>query len=362
MWFGKVKVNLRDNDQFEYVALHVTSAAEGNPDAIQLYDSCICSIGSAQWCSKYPNFVRMLLFVEKKCPGSLQKLKDHMGQIGAEFDEKHSCFLHNGLLVMTDQQRRDLFLAGGTGIEGSWTEEQLERAYNWVLAYANCPWEEEPVWQAQIDFAASTLHEYVRPEAEWLFQMTADPWILALRAAYISFAVNNPKKAAMQLNIARQKAPDSGLSEGTPSWVIEILRSITWDSGLDLWKHRYNAIRARLEKSFNVDLPDFADELRNAASLGEIMSPTEIQMALLKLKYDIGNSRVDGIIGRKTKAAIMEFQRRNGLPVDGDVDDETRKKLKMAIRLYFRRSMSGATLISCSLVQHSHARLKCSQN
>lgn len=333
MWFGKVRVSLNNLDQFEYLALHVTSAAEGNPDAIQLYDSCRCSIGSAQYCAKFPNFVRMLLFVEKKCPGSLQNLRDFMSKINAEFDEKHNYFLHNGILVMTDQHHRDLFLGGGSGIEGTWTEEQRERAYNWALAYANCPWEEEPVWQAQLDFAASTLHEYVRPEANWLFQMKEDQWILALRAAFLSFAVNSPTKASKQLNIARKNTPEMGLSEGSPAWVIEMLRSITWDSGLDLWKHRYNAIRPRLEKAFSVDLPDFADELRSAATRGEIpMSPTEIQMALIKLKYDIGSSRVDGIIGRKTKAAIMDFQMKNGLPMDGDVDSETRQKLRLATR------------------------------
>jgi peptidoglycan hydrolase-like protein with peptidoglycan-binding domain len=49
------------------------------------------------------------------------------------------------------------------------------------------------------------------------------------------------------------------------------------------------------------------------------------QEQLSKLKYDPGPA--DGIMGSKTKNAIMSFQRDNNLIVSGELDESTIKKL-----------------------------------
>ncbi len=49
-----------------------------------------------------------------------------------------------------------------------------------------------------------------------------------------------------------------------------------------------------------------------------------IQEVLVKKGAQI---TVDGVYGRGTIAAVMDFQRRNGLVADGEVGSETRKKL-----------------------------------
>lgn len=51
----------------------------------------------------------------------------------------------------------------------------------------------------------------------------------------------------------------------------------------------------------------------------------QAQEKLKDLGYDPG--RPDGILGKKTKAAIRHFQRDNGLPVTGKIDEQTKAKL-----------------------------------
>lgn len=51
----------------------------------------------------------------------------------------------------------------------------------------------------------------------------------------------------------------------------------------------------------------------------------EVQRRLTELGYNPGP--IDGVWGKKTQAAIREFQRNNGLPVTGRLDEETKKRL-----------------------------------
>jgi ankyrin repeat protein len=51
----------------------------------------------------------------------------------------------------------------------------------------------------------------------------------------------------------------------------------------------------------------------------------EVQKKLKDLGYDLG--RPDGIYGRKTKSAVRQFQRDNGLPVTGKLDELTKANL-----------------------------------
>jgi len=57
----------------------------------------------------------------------------------------------------------------------------------------------------------------------------------------------------------------------------------------------------------------------------EKLTNKQIQKALKSAGYYEGN--IDGKMGRKTKAAIKEFQRNNGLKADGVVGKNTKEKL-----------------------------------
>jgi hypothetical protein len=58
----------------------------------------------------------------------------------------------------------------------------------------------------------------------------------------------------------------------------------------------------------------------------------DVQKALLALGYKLPTHGVDGIRGRETSAAVMLFQRDNGLSVDGDPGPETVAKLNAIIK------------------------------
>lgn len=70
------------------------------------------------------------------------------------------------------------------------------------------------------------------------------------------------------------------------------------------------------------------DETLSKGSKGENVE--KIQQALKDLKYDIGKTGVDGILGKNTEAAIKAFQEAQGLKVTGIVDKETLSALEEA--------------------------------
>lgn len=56
----------------------------------------------------------------------------------------------------------------------------------------------------------------------------------------------------------------------------------------------------------------------------------KIMMAQLKLKADgYYDGKLDGIIGEKTKKALEEYQKDNGLPITGELDEATLKALNI---------------------------------
>ena len=56
------------------------------------------------------------------------------------------------------------------------------------------------------------------------------------------------------------------------------------------------------------------------------INPTEIQKALTEAGFYKGP--IDGVIGKKTRAAVRAFQTKNGLTVDGVCGPKTWEKLK----------------------------------
>jgi len=63
---------------------------------------------------------------------------------------------------------------------------------------------------------------------------------------------------------------------------------------------------------------------RSQATRATRMNVTEVQRALNR---EGANLRVDGVMGPRTREALMDYQARNDLPVSGRADSETRAKL-----------------------------------
>jgi len=64
-----------------------------------------------------------------------------------------------------------------------------------------------------------------------------------------------------------------------------------------------------------------------ALTLANFMALVDIQRELVAEGYDLGSAGADGVSGPKTKAAIVEFQRRHRLVPDGLVGPKTRQAL-----------------------------------
>ncbi|MBL8589243.1 MAG: peptidoglycan-binding protein [Methylobacteriaceae bacterium] len=70
--------------------------------------------------------------------------------------------------------------------------------------------------------------------------------------------------------------------------------------------------------------------LRSGAASGESAAPRAVlsaQKALARLGYDI---KPDGVMGAATRQAIERFERRNNLPVTGEISPRTLRKLSAA--------------------------------
>lgn len=333
MWVGNKPAHLPYDAPMPMLYLKVISSTEGNLDAGQGWDICRMTFGFNQWCGLYPGMVRMLNAVQKARPGALDPLIKFTESIGVSLTGKDDYFLVKGQKMNTDPLLRQIFFAGGTGLKGTWTSEQRNRVIGWVVAFANCHWEDPEAAGAQINYAASTVLGFVNQEARWLFDKSLDlsapgetkAIVNTLRAAFLSFAANNPTRASTYLNQTRAK---TSLAAWTMPWLVEMLRGLTWDPQVDIHPARYNAIRPVLERAFGLDLPDFADELRKAREAGqEPMSVLAIQQRLIDLGYDVGPTGADGKWGKRSEQAVKDFQKDKGLTVDGIVGPKTRAAL-----------------------------------
>lgn len=64
-------------------------------------------------------------------------------------------------------------------------------------------------------------------------------------------------------------------------------------------------------------------------ALADLSTPIGIQSALEVLGYNVGP--VDGIVGTRTRAAIKDFQAKEGLKVDGIAGPKTIEAMKKAL-------------------------------
>jgi len=329
----------------------ITATEGGRYNAYNGYDRCICSLGLIQWCeAKYYLVSTMLGYVADLHPEALQPLHTHLAKIRAEFKKNHRdryrfFFKDERGEVDQGQEQKQLFLLNSSGLRNSWDEESKYYAKQMASVLASV-FEDNNAQNAQAVYTAKKLIGFATKQAQQILfghepSGKAEDWVGAAQAAYLSYAANLPAVASKHIIKYQEQAGDF---QPNQEWVVGMLKQLTFGPSISIYPHRYNAIRPVLEKLYKIDLPDFAKELKEQEDFhaskvdididddfDKLKEPKAVQEALISLGFDLGPHGADGVIGRKTLAALMAFQQHRGLKVDGVIGSDTRKKLWEAI-------------------------------
>jgi len=324
--------------------LAVLTATEGGSwNAENSYDRCILTVGLCQLCEAGQYSVSDLLgAVEERLPGGLYPMQAALDMSDATFhpNERGRWRFHfrdaRGEVDRLQEQQQ-LFLLNSNGKKGTWDDESRRHAKTWAAAMVNV-FENDDANRVQRDHLVPLLLRFALPFARRYVDGAPDDALgNAFISAYVSFAANNPTWANRYLQAAVQTSRAAVYSV---DWLVDVLRSLTHGPKVQIYPHRYDAIRPVLERLYGVDLPDTAALLGDG--IEQFMSPKEIQTILRDLGYDLGpygpnGDGVDGVItrGGKTWQATAEFQRLHGIEEDdndklGWVGDDTALALREA--------------------------------
>lgn len=91
-----------------------------------------------------------------------------------------------------------------------------------------------------------------------------------------------------------------------------------------------SAYSVPMDVKFSSDVSDMSDALSVSGNIKKSKEEKlDVQKALLELGYDVG--AIDGIIGTKTRAAIRQFQKDQGLKADAIVGENTAAAMNAAL-------------------------------
>jgi len=326
-YYGTCKWKLPETHDFLDEAFYVTQAAEGSLNSVNMYDRCICTVGSIQFCDAYPQLSVMKLLgrviEEHPDPTAIYAiLQPVLNASQSEFKKNARGqwrFFLKGKEVNSKRMQQKLYLGGSSGLTGEWSKEQTLAAKTWASCFASI-FEDQHAQNIQAKFTKERLMSFVQFAAkETIFGSdqpaagsTDETWAHVLQAAYISFAVNNPTWAAKALKVATTSTKFKKWSGG---YVIDCLRSLVYNRQIKLYPIRYAAIRPELEKIYGIDLPTSANELATstlvADSNGNFTSNKQLQKKLAELGYYDG--KIDGILGKGSGIAMDSFRRDHDL-------------------------------------------------
>lgn len=330
----------------EKVMAVITATEGGHFDAWNGYDTCGWTSGLIQWCEKAQYSVSDMLGAVAEEAGArgepMLQTVDRMAVVSGVIFKRNAkgrwrfFFTDSRGEVDSLAEQLQLFYKHGDGTQGTWTDETRAYAKAWGAAISTV-WE-NPVAQAvQTKFTAARLGGFMLSAAKQVFASAPDTDLArGLRAAYLSFAANNPTWANKSL--ATAVAQSAQLTAWSIDWVIAVLRELTFGPQVAIYPHRYDAIRPVLEALYGLSLPDFSAELKSwsaATGIPAGLTPKRLQEALGALGYDLGPKGADGVYGKKTREAVLTLEQLSGIvPVehqDGMVDVYTWPALQEAL-------------------------------
>ena len=337
------KFVLPSNPTDEEMFLAVITATEGGSySAINMYDSCILSAGLIQCCEVYFGVSKMIGCLAEIDPSFLLPLQPALEASKSSFrnsNGKWRFFFDDARgEANSAAKQQTMFFKNSNGTKGSWNEESKQHAKLWAACVASL-WESDIAKACQTRFTAGRLGVFLTKEAKSILFGPQTPQhnnelVGAMRAAYYSFAANLPAVASEQL---RQCVSKSRAAPWSEAWVVENLKQLTFGPNIPIYPGRYNKIRPVIETLYGVDLPNFSKDLAewndsldtNAVpeAIPDFLNTKEVQKELIEQGYDLGPRKDDGVLGPKTRQAIMEFQEKSGLGADGVIGLNTRRAL-----------------------------------
>lgn len=271
VYWGSRKYSADIESSLYEKSISLTSAAEGNCDAVNMYDRAICSVGSIQWIElgqfNVSNMIGKLIkdlgeeYVFSRLEASLFQSKAEFKQTPAgdwRFHMKSS----SGISVPVDNEAasRVLFL-GCSGREGTWTPAAKSKAELWCASIASL-FETPEAAASQADFTISKLEKsFIWQTSRGLFfpkvydvlTYEQSRWRDVVFAYYISYAVNLPAKAD---SILKGFLESTKREKWSKEWSIDLIHALTFAIGH--WPTRFDAQIAEGKRLFYVEFPKSA--------------------------------------------------------------------------------------------------------
>jgi peptidoglycan hydrolase-like protein with peptidoglycan-binding domain len=340
-YHGKNKYHLPEgaNENDKIMAV-ITATEGGRYDAYNGYDKCICTSGLIQWCESGQYSVSDMLGkvadLDVELLTSVTEMAAKSGyELGRNKKGRYRFFHKQDGEVDTIPEQRELFLLESSGKKGDWDDASRQYAKEWAAAISTV-WEDPRAQTVQNIYTSRRLMGFVLKASRGVIEASPNTSVgKAFKAAYLSFAANNPTWASRHL----QKALKEVGTPWTMDWLIGVLKELTFGPKVTIYPHRYKAIRPVLERLYGVDLPDLDTELKKWESdqpHNFFYDTKEVQQGLLNLGYDLGPWGADGSYGDKTRDAILLFEQadfgeKNKVPqehVDGMMDEYTAAKME----------------------------------
>src|ERR1700689_4477 len=251
---------LPPNPSFAAQALEVvTSTESGRFGAVNMYDRCIVSTGLLQFCEAGIFSTSALLgAIIMASGGSVVDVPIFAHQLaacGASFGKNANGLWRFSLSSFGEVDslayQQSLFLKNSNGQKGSWDDESKDYAKQWVVTLSTLL-EGETAQKVQVDFTLSRLMGFFLPTPlAQVFRTQpgqpppapVDEWEAALRAAYLSFAANNPSIANQMV----EQFFSNAMSLKSKDICIGLLQKLTFGPKITIYPARYNAIRPVLE-------------------------------------------------------------------------------------------------------------------
>lgn len=334
-YLGKHSYVLPKEPTKEDMILAVITATEGGHyDAWNGYDVCGWTSGLIQWCEGRGQYsVSDMLGVVDEIDEDLIEDVDVLAVENKMVFRRNNKnryrfhFLDSRGEVDSAEEQRQLFYLHGDGTKGAWTEEAKLYAKRWAAAISSV-WEDPVAQRAQQLYTVKRLDGFMLPYAKSIFADAPDTSVArAAKAAYLSFAANNPTWANTSLQKAHTATP--ALPAWSIDWFVAILKELTFGPQVAIYPHRYDAIRPVLEKLYGLNLPDFSKELafwKGQTGFTQAFTAAQLQKVLIALGFDLGPKKADGVVGKKTREALLTFEQLNGVPAqhqDGMPDVHT---------------------------------------